>query len=176
MITKFLMFDFATKFAYENESIPKPEKFEITDDIYKQFTDFVKSNDFEYESQSTQILLSARHRCRLSVSPAQRTSMGRANRRCCTDKNRCSRRECTPATLKLARHESEISAHWKSRTDQYPCIALFVESCELEYCIVCLDEHYRKTGRQQNNKKGPAGESAGPFIDRPGRWALPRCF
>ncbi len=52
MITNYLIFDFATKFAYENDSIAQPEDFKITDDIYAQFTTFVKENDFEYESQS----------------------------------------------------------------------------------------------------------------------------
>jgi len=52
LITKFLIFDFATKYAYENESIPGPEEFDITDNIYTQFTDYVKTNDFEYDSQS----------------------------------------------------------------------------------------------------------------------------
>lgn len=52
LYAKFLLFDFATKYAFENESIPEPEQFDITDEIYKQFTDFVKANDFEYESQS----------------------------------------------------------------------------------------------------------------------------
>lgn len=52
MITKFLVFDFATKFSNENESIPQPEDFVIGNDIYKQFSTFVKENNFEYESQS----------------------------------------------------------------------------------------------------------------------------
>ncbi len=52
LITKSKVFDFATKFANENESIPQPEDFEITDDIYNQFSTFVTESDFEYESQS----------------------------------------------------------------------------------------------------------------------------
>lgn len=52
MITKFLVFDFATKYANENKSIPQPEDFVISDDIYKQFSAFVKENNFDYESQS----------------------------------------------------------------------------------------------------------------------------
>jgi carboxyl-terminal processing protease len=52
MITKFLVFDFATKYAFENESIPAPEEFEVTDDIYTQFAAFIKATEFEYESQS----------------------------------------------------------------------------------------------------------------------------
>jgi carboxyl-terminal processing protease len=52
LITNFMIFDFATKYAYINESIPAPEKFEISDDVYNQFTAFVKENEFEYDSQS----------------------------------------------------------------------------------------------------------------------------
>lgn len=52
MITNFMVFDFATKFANENATIPQPEDFEITDDIYHQFTDFVKAKDFNYQPQS----------------------------------------------------------------------------------------------------------------------------
>ncbi len=52
LVTRFKVFDFATKFATENVSIPQPEDFEITDDIYKQFTEFVKASDFKYDSQS----------------------------------------------------------------------------------------------------------------------------
>ena len=52
IITKFMVFDFATKFAYENESIAQPEEFVITDEIYNQFSTFINENNFEYESQS----------------------------------------------------------------------------------------------------------------------------
>jgi len=52
MITKFLIFDFATKFSNENESIAAPEDFKVSDEIYTRFSAFVKDNNFEYESQS----------------------------------------------------------------------------------------------------------------------------
>ena len=52
MIRKFMIFDFATKFSNENESIASPEKFEISDDIYTQFSAFVKEKDLKYDSQS----------------------------------------------------------------------------------------------------------------------------
>jgi carboxyl-terminal processing protease len=55
LVTRFKVFDFATKFAYENESIPQPEEFEITDDIYTQFIDFVNASDFKYDSQSQDV-------------------------------------------------------------------------------------------------------------------------
>ena len=56
LITNFLVFDFATKFANQTELIAQPEEFEITDEIYNQFSAFVKENEFEYESQSKQML------------------------------------------------------------------------------------------------------------------------
>ncbi len=55
LITNFLIFDFATKYSSENESIPSPEDFVVTDDIYGQFKAFVKENSFEYDSESKEI-------------------------------------------------------------------------------------------------------------------------
>ena len=52
MIQKFIIFDFATKYSNETESIPQPEDFEITDDIYNQFKTFVKDSNFDYVSAS----------------------------------------------------------------------------------------------------------------------------
>ncbi len=52
MIRNFLVFDFATTYSNENESIAQPEDFNISDDIYSQFKSFVKENNFEYESAS----------------------------------------------------------------------------------------------------------------------------
>ncbi|HDR52894.1 MAG TPA: S41 family peptidase [Mariniphaga anaerophila] len=56
LLTRFLIFDFATQFSNQNESIAEPEQFEITDDIYAQFSAFVQENDFDYESQSEKLL------------------------------------------------------------------------------------------------------------------------
>lgn len=52
LITNFLVFDFATKFSNENESIASPEEFVISDQIYDDFKLFVKDKDFHYESRS----------------------------------------------------------------------------------------------------------------------------
>jgi len=52
LLTNFVVFDFATLYSNENESIAGPEDFYISDDIYNQFADFVKKQDFEYESES----------------------------------------------------------------------------------------------------------------------------
>lgn len=52
LVTRFMIFDFATQYSNEVESIPEPEEFTITDDIYDQFTEYVKSHDFEYDTDS----------------------------------------------------------------------------------------------------------------------------
>ncbi|SHI36940.1 carboxyl-terminal processing protease [Tangfeifania diversioriginum] len=52
LLTNFVVFDFATLYSNENESIAGPEDFYISDDIYTQFSDFVKEQDFDYESES----------------------------------------------------------------------------------------------------------------------------
>ena len=56
LITKYLIFDFATKFSTENATIASPEEFEISDNTYTQFIAFVKENNFVYESQSEEEL------------------------------------------------------------------------------------------------------------------------
>lgn len=56
LITNFLIFDYATRFSNENESIATPEEFAITEDIYNDFENFVKENDFEYDSESKELL------------------------------------------------------------------------------------------------------------------------
>ncbi len=56
LITKFLVFDFATKYSNENKTIDSPEDFVVTDDTYNQFKNFVKENNFEYDSESKELL------------------------------------------------------------------------------------------------------------------------
>lgn len=47
------IFDFSTEFAAKTPTIAKPEKFQITDDIYNAFKEYVSNlEDFRYESQS----------------------------------------------------------------------------------------------------------------------------
>jgi len=52
LYAKFLIFDFATRFSSENQTIATPEDFDITDEIYNKFVEFVKEDHFEYESDS----------------------------------------------------------------------------------------------------------------------------
>jgi len=56
LYSKFLIFDFATKYSVENATIASPEEFDVTDDIYNQFIVFVKENNFVYESESEEEL------------------------------------------------------------------------------------------------------------------------
>ena len=42
-------FDFATKYASEHDTVPTPETFEVTDEIYEQFKDFIDPSKFNYD-------------------------------------------------------------------------------------------------------------------------------
>lgn len=52
LVTKNLIFDYATKFFYENEKIPPVAEFKITDKIYKDFLAFIADKDYDYTTQS----------------------------------------------------------------------------------------------------------------------------
>ncbi len=47
-----MIFKFANKFYKEHKSIAAPEEFEITDEIYNDFVNFVESKDFKYTTES----------------------------------------------------------------------------------------------------------------------------
>lgn len=52
LVTQSVIFDYATYFNYKNEKIASPESFTITPEIYADFTQFLKNQDFKYESKS----------------------------------------------------------------------------------------------------------------------------
>jgi carboxyl-terminal processing protease len=52
LVTNSVIFDYATYFSSKNEKITEPEHFEITPEIYSDFTKYVKDQDFKYESKS----------------------------------------------------------------------------------------------------------------------------
>lgn len=52
LILQNVIFDYATKFAYENPEILSVEDFEITDEVYNQFVQFALLDSFKYETQS----------------------------------------------------------------------------------------------------------------------------
>lgn len=51
LISKKLLFDFATKYYFENESNMPGETFAISESVYNDFISFVKQNDFNFESE-----------------------------------------------------------------------------------------------------------------------------
>jgi carboxyl-terminal processing protease len=55
LVTRFVVFDFATHFAAKNPAIPQPEDFEITDMIYDEFVNFVKNSSFRYNSETEEL-------------------------------------------------------------------------------------------------------------------------
>ena len=52
LITQSIVFDYATYFNSKNEKVAAPEEFEITPEMYADFVQFVKKQDFEYESRT----------------------------------------------------------------------------------------------------------------------------
>lgn len=50
------LFDYATNYRLENEEIPVPEKFEFTDEDYKKFVTFLEDKDYDYTTESEQLL------------------------------------------------------------------------------------------------------------------------
>lgn len=52
LITQNVIFDFATKFVYENPTIPSIKDFNINNDIYQNFVQFALQDSFKYETQS----------------------------------------------------------------------------------------------------------------------------
>ncbi len=52
LYTKNLIFDYATYFRYKHDTISSPETFVITDDIYADFTNFLKDKKFDYVLES----------------------------------------------------------------------------------------------------------------------------
>nr|NQU92584.1 S41 family peptidase [Bacteroidota bacterium] len=52
LFTKYLIFDYATKFHREHDSIPPSREFIITEDMYQDFISYVHSRDFEYTTAS----------------------------------------------------------------------------------------------------------------------------
>ncbi len=53
---KFLVFDYATQFVKQHASIPSPSKFEITDEIYDDFRNFLSDKDYSYSTSTEKYL------------------------------------------------------------------------------------------------------------------------
>ena len=56
LIRKYKVFDYATLFANKHAEIADAESFELSDKDYEDFKQFLKTEKFEYESESTEIL------------------------------------------------------------------------------------------------------------------------
>ncbi len=56
LMSKNLIFDFATDFNYKNETIPDIEDFVITDDIFLNFVSFLQDKDYEYTTTTEEAL------------------------------------------------------------------------------------------------------------------------
>lgn len=57
---EFVIFDYANKFARENNEIPAADQFQITDEIYNDFVQYVDSRNFDYTTSSEKTLKSLR--------------------------------------------------------------------------------------------------------------------
>ncbi len=51
-----LIFDFANDYRAKHETIPAPDKFAISDELYAEFVDFLKDKDYTYKSGTEEIL------------------------------------------------------------------------------------------------------------------------
>lgn len=56
LYSKFLIFDYATKFQQENPTIPSPKDFQITDSIFNDFLLYISDKNYEYITKSEQSL------------------------------------------------------------------------------------------------------------------------
>ena len=56
LMSKNLIFDFATDFSYKNKTIPDIEDFVITDDIFSNFVSFLQDKDYEYTTTTEEAL------------------------------------------------------------------------------------------------------------------------
>jgi len=56
LLSQFMIFDYATWFRRQHESIAEAERFEITDEIYQDFQNFISGKDFRYQTRSEELL------------------------------------------------------------------------------------------------------------------------
>ncbi len=58
LVTSFILFDYATHYAAKTPTIPQPEAFVITGDIYDDFIAYVKNSSFKYDSDTEEAFAS----------------------------------------------------------------------------------------------------------------------
>lgn len=56
LMSKFYVFDYATKYYYSHPSIPAPKDFQITDEIYNDFVKFLSDKDLTYSTITERVL------------------------------------------------------------------------------------------------------------------------
>ncbi|MFV0377981.1 MAG: S41 family peptidase [Mangrovibacterium sp.] len=56
LVQQYMIFDFATRYAFQTPAIAGPEAFVLSDDIYGQFKAFLKEKNFSYESETEKAL------------------------------------------------------------------------------------------------------------------------
>lgn len=56
LITKFLIFDYATKYAHDNETIQDPHDFFVDDATFNDFMNFIEDKDYTYKTRSEEAL------------------------------------------------------------------------------------------------------------------------
>jgi carboxyl-terminal processing protease len=56
LVQDFVIFDFATNFANNHKTISPPNQFQLTDQMYADFVNFLKERKFTYQSKSEQSL------------------------------------------------------------------------------------------------------------------------
>jgi carboxyl-terminal processing protease len=56
LYTKYLIFDYATKFRREHSSIPPAGEFEVTDSIFSDFQNFIAGKNYDYSTKSERAL------------------------------------------------------------------------------------------------------------------------
>ena len=52
LISKMLIFDFATDYVLQNETIAAPEDFEVSDEMFESFVSYLDGKDYEYETRT----------------------------------------------------------------------------------------------------------------------------
>jgi carboxyl-terminal processing protease len=56
LVRNFLIFDYATEFANKHKNIASPSDFEITDEIYNDFKEYLKDKKYEYSTSTEKAL------------------------------------------------------------------------------------------------------------------------
>ncbi len=60
LMQQHMVFDFATRFQRMHDSIPAPEQFNITGELYDDFLAFIEERDFSYDTRCEQLLRNLR--------------------------------------------------------------------------------------------------------------------